>query len=334
MGDAMSGASKSGVCVLGVFAGDTVYRAKRQPRVGETILGESFALTPGGKGSNQAVAAARLGARTRLVTRLGDDAFADLAEATWREAGVEALAPRDPDAHTGAAFIFVDAGSGDNAIIVAPGAAGRLGPGDIERAREAIAGAAVFVTQLEQPLEAATAGLRLAREAGTTTVLNPAPAADLSDELLALCDWLTPNEAEAEGLTGIVVSTLADAERAGRALLERGAGRGGGVVVTLGERGALLVTATDATPVPARPAGPVAETTGAGDCFTAAFAVGLAEGMAPVDAVGLGCAAAGLQVTRPGAAAAMPTRAEVNAALAGGAGAIERSGEERPGGSA
>ena len=303
---------KDGVCVLGVFAGDTVYRASRQPRTGETLLGESFALTPGGKGSNQAVAAARLGARTRLVTRLGDDAFADLAEATWREAGVEAIAPRDPERHTGAAFIFVDAATGDNAIIVAPGAAGMLGAENVERNRDAIEGAAVFATQLEQPMAVAMAGLRLAREAGTLCVLNPAPAAELPDGMLALCDWVTPNESEAEGLTGIAVRDSGDAERAGRALIGAGAG---GVVVTLGEQGALLVTPDRATHVPARPAGPVAETTGAGDSFTAAFCVGLAEGMEPVDAVRLGCAAAGIQVTRPGAAAAMPLRKDVEAAL-------------------
>ena len=305
-------AGKSGVCVLGVFAGDTVFRADRQPRMGETLLGRSFALTPGGKGSNQAVAAARLGARTRLVTRLGDDSFADLAERTWSEAGVEAIAPRDAGSHTGAAFIFVDAATGDNAIIVAPGAAGALSADDIERAGEAIRGAAVFATQLEQPMAAAVAGLRAAREAGTVTVLNPAPAAALPDGMLALCDWVTPNESEAEGLTGLAVATVEDAERAGRALIEGGAG---GAVITLGERGALLVTRDGTSHVPGRPAGPVAETTGAGDSFTAAFCVGLAEGRTPLDAVRLGCAAAGIQVTRPGAAAAMPTRSEVEDAM-------------------
>ena len=308
----MSEVGKQGVCVLGVFAGDTVYRADRQPRMGETILGESFTLTPGGKGSNQAVAAARLGARTRLITRLGRDAFADLAEATWREAGVEARAARDSDHHTGAAFIFVDARTGDNAIIVAPGAAGTLGPDDVERERDAIRDAAVFVTQMEQPMEAAHAALRLAREAGTVTVLNPAPAGPLPDGLIALCDWITPNESEAEGLTGIAVRTVEDAERAGRALLDLGAG---GVVVTLGERGALLVTKEGATHVPAHHAGEVAETTGAGDSFNGAFCVALAEGRDPADAVRFGCAAAGIQVTRPGAAAAMPGRDEVEEAL-------------------
>ena len=308
----MGESGKRGVCVLGVFAGDTVYRATRQPRTGETILGESFTLTPGGKGSNQAVAAARLGARTRLITKLGRDAFADLAEATWREAGVEARAPRDPDRSTGAAFIFVNAKTGDNAIIVAPGAAGTLSATDVERERDAICDAAVFATQMEQPMKAAHAALRLAREAGTVTVLNPAPAGPLPDGLLALCDWVTPNESEAEELTGIRVETVGDAERAGRALMGLGAG---GAVVTLGERGALLVTAKGATHVPATHAGAVAETTGAGDAFNGAFCVALAEGRDPAESVRFGCAAAGIQVTRPGAAAAMPMRDEVEEAL-------------------
>ena len=223
---------------------------------------------------------------------------------------MEARAPRDPDHSTGAAFIFVDAATGDNAIIVVPGAAGTLSPADAERERDAIEGAAVFVTQMEQPVGAAHAALAIAREAGTITVLNPAPApaGPLPDGLLASCDWITPNESEAEGLTGIAVGSLDDAERAGRALMEAGAG---GVVVTLGERGALLVTGEGAVHMPAHHAGTVAETTGAGDAFNGAFCVALAEGRSPEAAVRFGCAAAGIQVTRPGAAAAMPSRDEV-----------------------
>jgi len=181
------------VAILGVFVADTAYRATRMPRMGETIMGESFALGPGGKGSNQAVAAARQGAETTFISRLGRDAFADLALSTWAEAGVTPAVARS-DAATGAAFIYVDAATGDNAIIISPGAAAEISSADVEAAAEAIRTADVFMTQLEQPLDAARRGLEIAREAGATTVLNPAPAAALHDALIATFDWLTPNE--------------------------------------------------------------------------------------------------------------------------------------------
>ena len=154
------------VVILGVFVADTAYRAARMPRMGETILGEGFALGPGGKGSNQAVAAARLGAEVHFITRLGEDAFAAMAQETWGAAGVRPVVTRDPASYTGAAFIYLDAASGDNAIIIAPGAAARITPADLEAQAALIAGAAVFVTQLEQPLEAAVRGLEIARAGG------------------------------------------------------------------------------------------------------------------------------------------------------------------------
>jgi ribokinase len=300
------------VVILGVFVADTSYRAERLPRIGETILGQGFALGPGGKGSNQAVAAARLGAEVHFVTRLGDDAFADMAGEAWAAAGVRSAAVRDPASYTGAAFIFVDAASGDNAIIISPGAAARIAPEDIVAQAELIRGAAVFMTQLEQPLAAAVRGLEIAREGGATTILNPAPGRELSDEVLGLCDWVTPNETEAAALTGLPVDGVAAARAAADLLVARGAR---GAVVTLGAQGALLHTPEVSEVVPAVDAGPVVETTGAGDGFNAGFAVGLARGMAPAEAVRLGCAVAGISVTRPGTAPSMPTLAEVEALL-------------------
>lgn len=301
------------IAILGVFVADATFRAKRQPRMGETVLGERFALGPGGKGSNQAVAAGRLGARVRFVTRLGDDAFADLGERTWREAGVEPVVVRDPASYTGAAYIYVDDRSGDNAIIICPGAGGTIAAGDVERAGDAIRGADVFVTQLEQPVEAAVRGLELARAAGVTTVLNPAPAVALDDAVLELADWVTPNESEAGLLTGIDVAGLDDARRAGDALLARGAG---GVVLTLGAAGALLHTRQHSAHVPAVACGPVVETTGAGDAFNGGLAVALARGDEPPAAVRFAAAVAGVSVTRPGTAPSMPTAAEVADVLA------------------
>ena len=304
---------RKGIVILGVFVADTTYRAARMPRMGETILGESFALGPGGKGSNQAVAAGRLGADVSLITRLGEDDFGKLAVETWEAAGVRPVVTRVPESYTGAAFIFVEAATGDNAIIVSPGAAATIGPGDLDARADLIGGAAVFMTQLEQPLDAAVRGLGIARAGGVATILNPAPARDIDDAVLALCDYVTPNETEAEALTGIAVGSLDGARTAADGLLARGAGA---AVITLGAQGALYHAAGRSELVPAMAAGPVVETTGAGDAFNAGFAVGLARGMDPVEAARMGCAVAGLSVTRPGTAASMPDAEEVAALLA------------------
>ncbi|MFN6925824.1 MAG: ribokinase [Tabrizicola sp.] len=303
------------IVILGIFVADTAYRAERMPRMGETILGRTFALGPGGKGSNQAVAAAMAGGRTHFITRLGKDDFAQIARSTWARAGVRPEVTEDPESYTGAAFIFLEEATGNNAIIVAPGAAARITVEDLEAKADLIRGASVFVTQLEQPIPAARRGLEIARAAGVATILNPAPAAALDDDLLALCDFLTPNESEAEGLTGLPVTNLAEAERAADALLARGVGA---CVITLGGNGALYRDRSRSVHVPVISAGPVVETTGAGDAFNGGFAVALSEGRDVVEAVRFGCATAGISVTRPGTAPAMPTRAEIEALLARG----------------
>ena len=301
------------IAILGIFVADATFRTPRLPRMGETVIGESVALSPGGKGSNQAVAAARLGAEALLVTRIGRDSFADMAAAVWAEAGVEALAARSDSDATGAAAVLVDAATGENAIVVCPGAASGISEADVDAAAEAIRSAAVFVTQFEQPLPAAARALAIAREAGVTTVLNPAPAADAPDSLLRLSDYVTPNEAEVKALTGIAADDERGARRAAAALRRRGAGA---VVVTLGARGALFDGPGGAELAPAFRAGPAVDTTGAGDAFNGAFAVALAEGRDAASAVRFGCAAGGISVTRPGAARSMPSRAEVEALMA------------------
>lgn len=305
------------IVILGIFVADTAYRAERMPKMGETILGRTFALGPGGKGSNQAVAAAMAQSgtdgRTHFITRLGDDDFAAIARATWAKAGVLPEVTVDAESYTGAAFIFLEEATGNNAIIVAPGAAARITPSDLAAKADLIRGASVFVTQLEQPIPSARAGLEMAREAGVKTILNPAPAAELDDALLALCDYVTPNETEAEALTGLPVTSLAEAEVAADALLRRGVGA---VVITLGGNGALYRDQSRSVHVPVISAGPVVETTGAGDAFNGGFAVALSEGRDVVEAVRFGCATAGISVTRPGTAPAMPARAEIEALLA------------------
>lgn len=301
------------IVILGVFVADTTYRADRAPRMGETILGNSFALGPGGKGSNQAVAAARAGGAAHFITKLGRDAFAELAFSTWADAGVHPAVTQHDDSYTGAAYVFVEEVSGDNAIIVCPGVSRSIAPSDIDQHQELIAGASVFVTQLEQPIDAAAHALAMARAGGATTILNPAPAMNLPPEMIALCDFVTPNESEAAGITGLPVTTPAEAEQAARVMLEMGAGA---AVITLGEQGALFVDANRSIMVPAVTSGPVVETTGAGDAFNGGFATALAEGSDPVAATRFGCATAGISVTRAGTASSMPTRDEIDALFA------------------
>ncbi len=300
------------VVILGVFVADTAYRADRSPKMGETILGHSFALGPGGKGSNQAVAAAMAGAETHFISRLGADPFADMALATWARAGVHPAVTQHADSYTGAAYIFIEAATGNNAIIICPGVAGTISEADIAARADLIGSADVFIVQLEQPMAAAVRALQVARAAGVRTILNPAPAAPLPDGMLELCDFVTPNESEAEALTGLPVTSVEEAVVAAKALRAMGAGA---ALITLGDKGALYHDGAQTVHVPVISAGPVVETTGAGDAFNGGFAAGLAEGMDPVAAARFGCATAGISVTRAGTAPSMPARAEIDALL-------------------
>ncbi|ALL69117.1 Ribokinase [Paraburkholderia caribensis MBA4] len=301
------------VVILGIYVTDLTFRADRMPSIGETIAGNAFKMGPGGKGSNQAVAAARAGADVVFCTRLGNDAFGQIARATWDAEGITARASVIDGASTGAAHIFVDDTTGKNAIIVASGAAATMNAGDVDAIEADIASARVFVTQLEQPVGAAKHGLEVARKHGVTTVFNPAPALPLDDSIFPLCDYITPNETETTALTGIEVGNVDDARRAADVLLKKGVRN---VIVTLGEAGALLHSAAQSVFVPAFQCGRVVETAGAGDGFTGGFAAALARGADAVEATRFGCALAGISVTRPGTAPSMPTLAEVNEVLA------------------
>jgi ribokinase len=304
---------KRGVAILGIFVADLAFRAGRQPVLGETLMGSGFNIGPGGKGSNQAVAAARAGAQVSFLSRLGKDAFGDIALTTWRDEGIAPRVALSADEPTGAAYIFVSDMTGENAIIVVPGAAGGISAGDVEAESAIIEAARVFVTQLEQPVSASFKGLEIARAAKCMTVFNPAPAAVVPDRLYALCDYVIPNETEAAAITGHAVASVEDARRAGDALLAKGAGT---AIITLGARGALFHGQGRSVIIDAFNAGSVVETAGAGDSFVGAFAAGLAEGMDPVVAARFGCAAAAISVTRHGTAPAMPKRDEILALLA------------------
>ena len=307
------GGMRNGIAILGIFVADVVFRSERLPELGETIIGRGFSLGPGGKGSNQAVAAARLGGDVLLLTKIGDDPFGAMAHAIWSDAGIRAELGDPRGEGTGAAGIFVLEESGDNAIVVCPGASGTISEADVEAWSGAISDARIFLTQLEQPVEPTFRALRVARLAGAITIFNPAPAAPLPEGMLSFCDYVTPNETELEQLTGVPCASPDEAATGARILLERGAGA---VVATLGRHGALYCAPDGDVHVPAFDAGRVVDTTGAGDAFNGAFAVALARGSRPVDAVRYGCAAGSLSVTRPGTASAMPGRDAVEALLA------------------
>lgn len=305
--------ASNSVVILGIFVADLAFRSGRMPGVGETIIGSGFKMGPGGKGSNQAVAAARVGAAVTFVSRLGKDEFGASAQAMFQREGISARIVDMAAEPTGAAFIYVNERTGENAIIVVPGAAGRITVADVEAAAEDIRAARVFVTQLEQPIAAARRGLEIAKSAGVLTVFNPAPAAPLDDAIYPLCDFVTPNESEAAALSGLSVTSVDEARKAGDALLKKGAGA---ALITLGEAGALLHDGRQSVLVPAFKAGAVVETAGAGDAFNGGFAAALARGASPLEAARFGCAAAAISVTRAGTAPSMPSLAEVEALLA------------------
>ena len=274
------------IAVMGSFITDLAFRTAALPVWGQTILGSGFLIGPGGKGSNQAVAAARLGARVSFISKLGRDAFADLARRTWQEEKIDArFVFETRERPTGAASIVVNETSGDNAIVVVPGSGLLLTTAEVDQAREAIAESAVFLTQLESPLEAVLHALQLARSLDVTTILNPAPGLRLPDAIYPLCDYLTPNESEAATLVGAPVTSLAEAQRAASALLGRGARA---VIVTLGSNGALVKTASVTQHVPACDAGPAIEQSMLANSLRQGMHSGGGDGKSP-GADGRGC---------------------------------------------
>lgn len=301
------------VTIVGAFFVDLACRTKRMPAWGETLHGRDFAMGPGGKGSNQAVAAARQGASVELITRVGRDHFAQMARDVFTAEGIGMRhLSEDADRPTGTATIIVDDERGENAIIIVPGACDRLTPADIDAAADTIAGSALFVSQLELPAETCFHAIALASGQGVPVVLNPAPARAIPRDMLAMVDYLTPNETEIELLVGHSVDNLDDAKRAAHALRDRDVDN---VLITLGGEGVYVCGADYEGRIPAYSAGPLRDTTGAGDAFNGGFVAALAAGAPLETAARAGCAVAGLSVTRQGTAPSMPSRAETRALL-------------------
>ena len=295
------------ITVVGSYATGLTMRVDRLPSPGETLLGTGYRVDYGGKGSNQAVGCARLGAHASFVARIGQDSFGAMAQQLYREEGIDlAFVKQVPDAPTGVGFIIVD-GAGHNCITIDPGANERLTAAEVAASEAAFASTAVVLTQLEIPVEAASAALQQGRVQGAATILNPAPVRPLPDSVLETVDILTPNETEAKVLVGTAVPASAGPELIARELLRRGVKQ---VVMTLGEKGALIVTETSSTHVPAHSM-PCVDSTGAGDAFNAGLATAIASGASLEAAVQFAVVTGGLAVTRHGVIPSLPTRDQV-----------------------
>jgi ribokinase len=300
------------ICVVGSANMDLIARVPRLPRLGETLHGHSFHLVYGGKGANQAVMAAKLGAHVSMVARVGHDVFGEGMLRNFQSLGIDTThVIVDADHSSGVAPIFVD-DHAQNVIVIIAGANGALAPADVQAARQTILDSSAVVCQLEVPIETSLEAFRVAKSGGVCTILNPAPAAELPAELLALTDICAPNETETEILTGLPVRTQEEAVAAAHVLLRRGLQT---VIITMGERGVLYVDAQTTMHLDALKVNAV-DPTGAGDSFIGSLAVYLGEGLPMSQAIRRANAVAALSVTRIGAQVSFPTRAEVDAFLA------------------
>jgi ribokinase len=297
------------ILVVGSSNTDMVVKSRKIPSPGETVTGGEFVLAPGGKGANQAVAAARLGASVTFVAKVGSDMFGEQAIEGYAKEGIDtAWILSDADSHTGVALILVD-DSGENLISVASGANHKLTPQNVERAVEPIREADIVMLQLESPMDVVIRTVQLASEAEVPVILDPAPAPDdpLDAELLRHVTYLTPNETEATGLTGIEVTDEGSAREAATKLLDMGVDN---VIITLGTKGALVATSGGMDLVPSREVA-ARDSTAAGDAFNGGLAVALASGQPLADAVQEASLVGALSVTKLGAQPSLPTRAEL-----------------------
>jgi ribokinase len=296
------------VTVVGSYATGLTMKVQRLPSTGETVLGAGYRVDYGGKGSNQAVGCARLGAKVSFVATIGKDSLGERALALYGDEGIDvSYVKQTVEAPTGVGFILVEAGNGRNCIVLDPGANELLGASDISERGAAFTSTAVVLSQLEIPVGAAEAALARGRACGAVTILNPAPVRPLSVSTLEAADVLTPNEVEAKVLAGLNPDAAIAPEDVARKLVRSGVKQ---VVITLGENGAMIVTEFSCRHVPAM-AMKAVDTTGAGDAFNAGLATALAYGAKLEDAVQFATVTGGLAVTREGVIPALPRRSEV-----------------------
>ncbi len=306
--------SKPKVTVMGSFIVDLMARAHHLPVHGETVKGSQFMIGPGGKGSNQGVAACRSGSSVIMITKIGADQFSSIALNNFRKEGIgTAFIFEDARYPTGTALIMVDENTSENQILVTPGACDHITDAEIESARTHIESSKVLLAQLETNFEALVKAVEIAHSKGIKVILNPAPAplSPLPDELLSKIDILTPNETEASVISGIKVITFEDAAKAAGLIKSKGIGT---VIITMGGKGAFVSTQSDEYKIDPFTVS-VLDTTGAGDAFNGGLATALAEGMEMHDAVQFANATGALSVTKLGTAPSMPYRHEIDELL-------------------
>jgi ribokinase len=301
------------VVVFGSFVVDLTSRSKGLPLPGQTILGSRFMMGPGGKGSNQAVAAHRAGADVTFVTKIGRDVFGRVATDFYTQENMDTTYVfEDDQLETGCALIMVDEDSAQNSIVVISGACGNITDADIEKARPLIENAGLLLLQLETNFDALLKVIDIANAAGVKVILNPAPARELPDELYAKLDTVTPNETEAEMLTGVHIENIVDAQRAADVFLKKGVKE---VVITMGYQGAFAADCNRSEHYPRIQVDAV-DTTGAGDAFNGGLVMALSEGKDLFEAVRYANVTGALSVTKVGTAPAMPRRGEIDALFA------------------
>jgi ribokinase len=296
------------IYVIGSSNTDMVVKTEKLPMPGETVIGGIFFMNPGGKGANQAVAAARLGGRVTFIARVGADLFGSQALQQFQKENINTqFVTQDPEHPSGVALIGVDR-QGENTIIVAPGSNRQLNVKDVANAFESIEEKSIILIQLEIPQETVEFAILSGKRKNCDVILNPAPVQPVDNNALRNLSIITPNETEAEMLTGIRITDLKTAEQAARQLHQAGVPN---VIITLGSKGAFVSTGANGKLV-AAPKVTALDTTAGGDCFNGALAVALAEGMKIEGAVDFACRAASLSVTRMGAQSSMPYRKEIN----------------------
>ncbi len=302
----------SSICVFGVFVADLCFFADKIPIKGETVLGKNHIVGPGGKGSNQAIAAARLGGNVNFITKIGDDQNAKMALKLYKEAGINTDSIiQDPNQSTGVAGIMINEKTGDNAINIVPGAAGSISNEDIDNNIEFIKKSEIFLTQLETPNEVTSYALNRAKETGSITIFNPAPASDIKEGDFKCIDYFTPNETEASFYLGKKVESKTEIEESAKTFLQKGVKN---IIITLGPKGLYFANSEESFFIDVYSLkDKVIDTTGAGDAFNGAFAYALSNKFKIKDALEFSNKVAAISTTKAGAANAMPKLDEVEA---------------------
>tara|TARA_B100000287_G_scaffold427761_1_gene477960 strand:+ start:1621 stop:2535 length:915 start_codon:yes stop_codon:yes gene_type:complete len=298
------------ICIFGIFVADLCFIGNSIPEKGQTILGNNHIVGPGGKGSNQAIASGRLGGKVNFITKIGKDQNADIALSLYKEVGINTDSIiQDDNNLTGVAGIMVNEKTGENAINVVPGAAGTLVKKDIDDNFKFIEKSEIFLTQLETPYEVTSYALNKAKETGSITIFNPAPASDITEDDFKSIDYFTPNETEASFYLNEKVESKSEIERAAKAFLDKGVKN---VIITLGSKGVYFANSDESYFVDAfKLKSEVVDTTGAGDAFNGAFAYALSINQNNRDAIVFSNKVAGISTTKSGAANSIPTISEV-----------------------